>query len=310
MAVDDTQDTPDREIVSTRIFSAPRDLVWRAWSEPQHLMHWWGPKGFTNTFESFDFRPGGVWRFVMHGPNGADYKNEIVFVEIAKPERIVLDHVSAPQFRVTATFEDLSKENLAGKTRVTFRQVFESAKIYESVKRYAVPGNEENFDRLDGHLTLMESGCREVTITRSFAAPRALVWQAWTDPKHLSQWWGPRGFTSSVRELDVRIGGALSIVMHAPDGGDYPMRGVFRELIAPERLVFSNIAVDASDKPLLDGLTTVTFGEHAGKTEMVLHARAVALVPHAVAFLAGMEEGWTQSIDCLSEHLARETGAS
>src|SRR4051794_12623895 len=92
--------TSDREIVATRVFDAPRELVFKAWTDPEHLAQWWGPTGFTNTFHEFDLRPGGVWRFVMHGPDGVDYKNENVFVEIVKPERIVFDHVSGPKFQV------------------------------------------------------------------------------------------------------------------------------------------------------------------------------------------------------------------
>ena len=95
---------------------------------------------------------------------------------------------------------------------------------------------------------------RELTLTRVFRAPRALVFQAWTDPKHLSQWWGPKGFTNPVCEEDARVGGALRIVMRAPDGAEYPMIGVFREVVAPERLVFTNSPVDAAGQPLMDGL--------------------------------------------------------
>ena len=109
-----------------------------------------------------------------------------------------------------------------------------------------------------------------VEIVRVFDAPCALVWQAWTDPKMLAQWFGPRGFSSSVPELDVRVGGSLRIVMHGPGGGDYPMKGIFREVIAPERLVFSNIAIDNEGKHLLEGLTTVTFAETNGKTLRIL----------------------------------------
>jgi len=98
-----------------------------------------------------------------------------------------------------------------------------------------------------------------VVITRVLDAPRALVWQAWTDPKMLGEWFGPRGFTSSVPELDLRVGGALRIVMHGPDGNDYPMKGVFREVVAPERLVFSNIAIDKDGHHLLEG------GDHVGR---------------------------------------------
>ncbi len=85
-----------REIVSTRILDAPRERVFKAFADPDHLMHWWGPKGFSNTFHEFDFRPGGTWRFVMHGPDGIDYQNKSVFVEIVMPERIVFAHVSGP----------------------------------------------------------------------------------------------------------------------------------------------------------------------------------------------------------------------
>lgn len=144
-----------------------------------------------------------------------------------------------------------------------------------------------------------------VDIVRVFDAPRALVWQAWTDPKMMAQWFGPRGFTSTVPELDARAGGALRIVMHGPDGNDYPMKGVFIEVTPPERLVFSNIAIDNDGNHLLEGETTVTFAEQGGKTTMMLKSRAVGRVPIAVQMLAGMNAGWTQSIDKLGELVVR-----
>ena len=144
-----------------------------------------------------------------------------------------------------------------------------------------------------------------VIITRVFDAPRALVWKAWTDPKMMAQWFGPRDFTNPVVELDVRVGGALRIVMRGPNGGEYPMKGVFREVVAPERLVFSNIGVDKDGNHLLEGETTVTFAEQGGKTTLTLKTHAVGLVPIAKQMLAGMEAGWTQSIDKLEELVAR-----
>lgn len=143
-----------------------------------------------------------------------------------------------------------------------------------------------------------------VNITRVFDAPRELVWRAWTDPKMMAQWFGPRGFTSSVPELDARAGGSLRIVMRGPDGAEYPMKGVFREVVRPERLVFSNIALDNDGNHLLEGETTITFSERDGKTTMRLHTHAVGKVPIAVQMLAGMEAGWTQSIDKLGELVA------
>jgi uncharacterized protein YndB with AHSA1/START domain len=146
-------------------------------------------------------------------------------------------------------------------------------------------------------------GERTVTLTRVFEAPRALVWKAWTDPKMMAQWFGPRGFTNPVCELDVRVGGSLRIVMRGPDGNDYPMKGIFREVLAPERLVFTNIATDKDGNHLLEGETAVTFSEKDGKTTLTLKAHAAGLVPFAPNMLAGMEAGWTQSIDKLEEFL-------
>jgi uncharacterized protein YndB with AHSA1/START domain len=146
---------------------------------------------------------------------------------------------------------------------------------------------------------------REVIITRVFDAPRALVFKAWTDPQHLAQWWGPEGFTNPVCEFEAHVGGKLRIHMRGPDGAVYPMKGVIREIVAPERLVFSSVAVDAADKHLLEGLTTVTFAEQNGKTKMTMHAHATAVAEIGVGYLQGMEAGWTQSIDRLEGLLTR-----
>jgi uncharacterized protein YndB with AHSA1/START domain len=124
-------------MVGTRVLDAPRTLVFDMWSDPKHLAQWWGPDGFTTTTSAFDLRPGGVWRFVMHGPDGRDYQNRIVFEEIMRPERIVYRHtgeedVEPVQFRTTVTFEDLG----GGKTRLTLRARFPSPEDRERVIRY------------------------------------------------------------------------------------------------------------------------------------------------------------------------------
>jgi uncharacterized protein YndB with AHSA1/START domain len=137
----------EREIVTMRIVEAPRARVFRAWTDPDQLARWWGPEGVTNTFHEFDLRPGGTWRFVMHAPDGIDYQNKSVFLEIVAPERIVFDHVSGPHFTVAASFEDVD-----GKTRVTFRQLFESAAQRDKVAAFAVEANEQNLDRLEALL--------------------------------------------------------------------------------------------------------------------------------------------------------------
>ena len=112
----------DREIVLTRLLDAPRELVWRAFTEPEHLLKWWGPDGFTNTFHEFDLRPGGVWRFVMHAPNGTDYDNFVRFLEVIEGDGIVFDQGSSADdilHRSSITLEDAD-----GGTLVTLRVIF------------------------------------------------------------------------------------------------------------------------------------------------------------------------------------------
>ena len=145
-----TTDASDRELVTTRVLSAPRERVFSAFSEAGQLAQWWGPEGFRNTFHEFDLRAGGAWRYTMHGPNGADYPNESVFVEVVKPERIVIEHVSGPRFRLTIT---LAAE--AGRTRLTWRQRFPTAAECDKIKALAIPANEQNLDRLEARLAQM-----------------------------------------------------------------------------------------------------------------------------------------------------------
>lgn len=121
-------ETDSRSIIGTRVFDAPRELVFAAFTDPMHLAQWWGPNGFTTTTGSFDFRPGGVWRFVMHGPDGRDYQNRVTYNEIVPPERLVYSHgggddVEPVRFTQTVTFEDLGN----GKTRITWHGRFPTA---------------------------------------------------------------------------------------------------------------------------------------------------------------------------------------
>ena len=130
MAVENSIDLDQdpRSIIGSRVLDAPRALVFSVWTDPNHLAQWWGPNGFTTTTHSYDFRPGGVWRFVMHGPDGRDYQNRITYDEIIPPERIVYRHgggddVEPVQFTQTVTFEDLGN----GQTRLAWHGKFTSA---------------------------------------------------------------------------------------------------------------------------------------------------------------------------------------
>ena len=128
---------------TSREIPAPPEQVFAAISDPQRLARWWGPAGFTNTFDVCEFQPGGRWEFVMHGPDGRDYPNESVFAEIEPPRQVVIDHVCAPKFRLTVTLDPS-----ADGTTVTWLQVFESAEFAKSVEHIVTPANEQNLDRL------------------------------------------------------------------------------------------------------------------------------------------------------------------
>lgn len=146
----------------------------------------------------------------------------------------------------------------------------------------------------------------ELTLTRVFDAPRELVFKVWTDPAHLARWWGPAMFTISECRADARPGGELYIVMRSPQGDEYPLKGVYQEVLRPERLVFTSIALDGTGGVLLEGLTTVTFAEHRGKTEVTVHTAMTGKTPAAAGPLAGMEPGWQQTLDRLGAYLIKE----
>jgi uncharacterized protein YndB with AHSA1/START domain len=145
----------------------------------------------------------------------------------------------------------------------------------------------------------------DVVVTRVFDAPRSLVFKAWTEPRHLAQWWGPRDFTNPVCELDVRVGGAILIHTRGPGGIIYPMTGTFREIVAPERLVIEAVARDIGGRALIEGLITATFEEQGGKTLLTVREQAVGLAPAAVAMIGGMENTWAQSLERLDTSVSR-----
>ena len=136
------------EIVSTRVFAAPRETVFHTFSDPAQLVHWWGPQGFTNTFQAFDFRAGGVWEFTMHGPDGANYPNREDFSEIVENERIVFQHLLPMHvFTMTMRFADE-----AGGTRLTWIMQFTTPDKSGQLKDFITAANEENLDRLEAWL--------------------------------------------------------------------------------------------------------------------------------------------------------------
>ena len=143
--------TPDSEIVTTRVLNFPQELVFKAWSTPEHLKNWWGPKGFSNTFQEFNFCEGGKWNFIMHGPEVGNYANECEFIKIDKPNLIAWKRHSKPLFQILATFETVAENQ----TKVVFKMLFETEAECQKLKPYVVDKNEENFDKLEVELAKM-----------------------------------------------------------------------------------------------------------------------------------------------------------
>jgi uncharacterized protein YndB with AHSA1/START domain len=143
------------EIISTRDFAAPRESLFQAFSNPAELEKWWGPKGFTNTITRFDFRPGGAWRFTMHGPDGTDYPNAKDFIEVEEPGLIVFQHLDPKhRFTMTMTFDPLE----GGGTRLTWRMLFDPNEENEKIKGFIIEANEQNFDRLEAYVSGRSAG--------------------------------------------------------------------------------------------------------------------------------------------------------
>lgn len=147
----------DTEIVSTRVFDARPEDIFGAFADPRLLAQWWGPDGFTNTFQTFDFRPGGDWIFTMHGPDGTNYPNESRFVEIAHPERIVFEHLRPMHwFHLTALLTP--EEN---GTRLTWRMRFEAAEEVMKIGRIVTASNQQNFNRLEAALRVSTDSSKQ-----------------------------------------------------------------------------------------------------------------------------------------------------
>lgn len=154
-AIKQTANIEDRQITATRVFDAPRNLVWKVWTDPDHISNWWGPEGFTTTTETMDVRPSGVWKHVMHGPDGTDYPNETIFIEVVEPERLRYTNSGGVEDKSFARFESVvTFADKSGRTELTVTMTFESAAIRDRIaEEYgAVEGLHQTLGRLEQFL--------------------------------------------------------------------------------------------------------------------------------------------------------------
>lgn len=253
-----TEPPADRDFAISRVFDAPRRRAFEAWTDPKLLVQWWGPHTFTNPLCEMDLRPGGAHRVALRSPEGVEYPIKGAYREIREPARLVMaldcsehpaewhdlvnpnrgkeDANPAGELLQTVTFEDLND-----RTKLTIRTRFASVAIRDAMLKLGMTeGWSQSLERLADLVT--SAADREIVSARVFDVPRDLVFRAWTGPEHLAKWWGPRGFTNTIHEFDLRPGGVWRFVMHGPEGSDHRNKSVFVEVVKPERIVFDHVS--------------------------------------------------------------------
>lgn len=325
----------DRELVIARLFDAPRELVFEAYTNTDAKSQWWGPHGFTTTTHTADVRPGGEWRFTMHGPDGTDYPNRIVYREIVAPERLVYDHDDDGEARGvevrTRFVAELSFEARGNQTLVTLRQRWPSVEVLAAKEAAvgAIAGGQQTLQRLAQHLariapdrvapprrvvTVAFASERELVLMRPFAATPQQLFDAFVRPEAFARWWGPHGVQNVACELDPRPGGAWRLVQRAADGVAYQVSGEYREVVPAERLVMTWRIRDAGGggeaghaagaaRDHEDLRMTVSFARVAGETVLTirtLHPDRASLEHY---WQHGQPHGTEQALERLAEVL-------
>lgn len=285
-------DTSDRDIVLSRTFMAPRDLVWDAWTDPAQVGIWWGPHGFTTTTHRIDVRPGGMWVYDMHGPDGTDHPNWIRYQEVDPPRRLVYEHGGGDTreqvlFHVTVDFVEVG-----GRTTVTMRSVFPTAAARDAVvQRYgAIEGGKQHLACLEAHLAKhMATTAGNVsyatdhatfTTARDLPASMEDVFAAISDPERLARWWGPAGFTNIVTTCEFRKNGRWLFTMHGPDGRNHPNENIFLDIEAPHRVVIQHVG--APRKTLTITLAATATGTRIAWNQWFESAEVAKRIEHII----------------------------
>jgi len=300
-----------QELTLTRIYGTPRSIVFKAWTDPKHMARWWGPRGFTNPVCEMDVRPGGRIRIDMRGPDGTVYPMGGVFHEIVEPERLVFTSTAFEDEHGHAKLENLNTVTFVEQNGTTKLTLHVRVLKFSPELAAALDGMEQGWseslyrlaDEAD-HISKSAAAEREIVVSRVFDARRELVWNAWTDPQQVVKWWGPRGFTTTIQEMDVRPGGVWRHTMHGPDGTNYPNKSVFTEVVKYERIVFSH-GGGKEGGPGATFKSTWTFEDESGKTRLTIRmvfdsAQERDRVEKEFAAV----EGGKQTLERLAEHLA------
>lgn len=313
-----TKNKPN-EIYIERIYDAPVKMVWDAWVDPKQVAQWWGPRGFTLTSRSKDVRTGGHWDYTMHGPDGVDYPNITKYLEVEKYSRMVYDHGGnadqPPLFRVTVSFIDLK-----GKTKMEMTMALATAEAAKETKKFIKKaGGNSTWDRLAEYLE-MESTKQDIfVINQTFDAPIDLMFEVWTNPKHLNQWMGPVGSKIDYLKADIKPGGSTFYCMTGQGDGKIYGKANYLEINRPNRIVYTQVFCDENEKvsrhpmaptwPEAMKTTVLLEAEGPDQTRVTVKWEVVgdATPTERETFnkaKAGMSQGWGGSFDKLEEYLS------
>jgi uncharacterized protein YndB with AHSA1/START domain len=306
------------EITITRVYDAPLESMWEAWTVPEEVAQWWGPRGFTITTHSRDLRTGGHWHYTMHGPDGTDYENTTQYLEVVPQQRMVYDHGGhrerPPLFRVTALFSERD-----GRTQLDMSMAFATPEVAREMRGFIrKAGGEGTWDRLAEHLARRCTGKEQFFIARSFDADIERLYQMWTDPEHLARWLSPTGATMRFLRAEPRVGGSSFYAMTGADGRI--MHGLVRYLALekPNRIVYTQQFCDDEENitrpPFFEHwpetmLTTVELApEVPDRTRVTVRWEPVdgatpADIAEFVRQRGGMTMGWTGSFEKLESLL-------
>jgi len=277
-------------IVIERDIDAPRALVFEAWTDPKHLVHWYyATDGWTTPFADVDLRVGGQFRIGFADPdNKYDFVFWGTFTEIAPPSRVA--YTMGDDRRVTVDFTEI------GRNRTHVRLAFEAENTFPIEQQRDGWGSQVT--HLAEYLAHPRKPLPEVRFERILNAPRAAVFQAWVDMKQLSEWWGPEMFSITRAELEPRVGGAVFVEMKGPDGKLYPMKGRVADYVENERLVYTGQIIELSPGVFeMEAVTSVIVSDAgAGKTKLAVLQRVTKATDKAAFALAGMEEGTRQML--------------
>jgi uncharacterized protein YndB with AHSA1/START domain len=307
------------EIRITRIYDAPVQAVWDAWTDPEQVAQWWGPRGFTLTTHSKDLRPGGNWHYTMHGPDGIDYPNRTLYHEVEECAKLVYDHGSTddrpPLFRVTVLFSEID-----GKTKMEMSMTLPTPEAAESTRAFIKKASgESTWDRLAEYLERESSGKEKFVINRSFAAPLDVMFEMWTNPQHFSRWLPPAGFNMQFIRCEMKPGGSSFYFMTGPQGVKMYGRAEYLEIAPPGRIVYRQQFCDENENvsrhpsvpawPATMHTTVELTEEGPARTRVTVTwepygATTREEIETFVKSKGGMTQGWTGSFDKLEAHLA------